>query len=99
MNSKDRFDIIEKLLGFGVDHVVDDILMMLDIEDLAQFSQVNRWKSKKGLSEQGFQDKICIFMSKMFIIIDYGIRFWMTKALTGSFENVQYYPENHNWHS
>ena len=42
MNSKERFDIIEKLLEFGVEHVVDDILMMLDLEDLAQFAQVNR---------------------------------------------------------
>ena len=42
MNSEERFDIIEKLLDFGVDHVVNDILMMLDIADLAQFTQVNR---------------------------------------------------------
>jgi hypothetical protein len=42
MNSEERFDIIEKLLEFGVDHVVNDILMMLDIADLAQFTQVNR---------------------------------------------------------
>ena len=42
MNSEDRFDIIEKLLEFGVDHVVNDILMMLDLADLGQFAQVNR---------------------------------------------------------
>ena len=42
MNSEERFDIIEKLLEFGVDHVVNNILMMLDIADLAQFTQVNR---------------------------------------------------------
>ena len=42
MNSEERFDIVEKLLEFGVDHVVNDILMMLDIADLAQFIQVNR---------------------------------------------------------
>ena len=42
MNSEERFDIVEKLLEFGVDHVVNDILMMLDIADLAQFTQVNR---------------------------------------------------------
>ena len=42
MNSKDRSDIIEKLLEFGVDHVVNDILMMLDLADLGQFAQVNR---------------------------------------------------------
>ena len=44
MNSEERFDIVEKLLEFGVDHVVNDILMMLDIADLAQFTQVNRWE-------------------------------------------------------
>ena len=42
MNSEERFDIVEKLLESGVDHVVNDILMMLDIADLAQFTQVNR---------------------------------------------------------
>ena len=42
MNSEERFDIVEKLLEFGVDHVVNDILMMLDIADLARFTQVNR---------------------------------------------------------
>ena len=42
MNSEERFDIIEKLLEFGVDHVVNDILMMLDLSDLGQFAQVNR---------------------------------------------------------
>ena len=44
MNSEERFDIVEKLLEFGIDHVVNDILMMLDIADLAQFTQVNRWE-------------------------------------------------------
>ena len=42
MSSTERFDIIEKLLHFGVEHVVNNILLMLDIVDLPQFSQVNR---------------------------------------------------------
>ena len=43
MNSKERFDIIEKLLEFGVEHVVVDILMMLDLEDLAQFLSTDEY--------------------------------------------------------
>ena len=65
MNSKERFDIIEKLLEFGVEHVVDDILMMLDIEDLAQFAQVNRWELKLRLCPK------IIYMGKVFKLFSY----------------------------
>ena len=41
-NTNEAFDIIGKLLEYGVDHVLDDILMMLTISDIAQFSMVNR---------------------------------------------------------
>ena len=36
------FDIIDRLLNFGLDHVVDEILMMLSISDIGRFAHVNR---------------------------------------------------------
>lgn len=44
-NKNEPFDIIGKLLEFGVDHVLDEILMMLTLRDIAQFSMVNRYVS------------------------------------------------------
>ena len=36
------FDIIDRLLNFGLDHVVDEIMMMLSISDIGRFAHVNR---------------------------------------------------------
>ena len=41
-NKNEAFDIIGKLLEYGVDHILDEILMMLTISDIAQFSMVNK---------------------------------------------------------
>ena len=41
-NENVAFDIIGKLLEYGVDHILDEILMMLTISDIAQFSMVNK---------------------------------------------------------